>query len=196
MDSEPLEFPQNLWTGLTQMADALVSRNLRYALIGGIAVGFRSRPRFTRDIDFLIDIPQVALPGLLDELQERGFTLEIEKAIREWTRDHLTVLAFRDVRIDWLKPVVPLYRHVIEQAKHESWRGLSVSIASPECLILTKLIAFRTQDQVDIENLLVANSGQLNLAFIRAEWETVAPGDDPRMQRFFEMIAKFYRAPT
>jgi hypothetical protein len=39
---------------------------------------------------------------------------------------------------------------------------------------------------------LAANQGKLDLDFIRTEWEMIAPESDPRMQRFLEMVAKFY----
>ena len=193
MDSETSELPESLKTGLKQMAEALNALNLRYGpLIGSIAVGFRSRPRFTKDIDFLLEVPQLKLPGLLEDLHKRGFTFETATTIQEWMQHHLAVMDFRGVRIDWLKPVLPLYQHVIDKSKNESWLGCSLAIASPECLILTKLIAFRSQDQVDIENLLAANQGQLDLPFIRSEWETLAPESDPRMQKFLEMVPKLY----
>jgi hypothetical protein len=57
------------------------------------------------------------------------------------------------------------------------------------------LIAFRTQDQLDIENLLAANRGQLDLELIRREWQTVANADDPRLRRFEEMVVQFYLPP-
>ncbi len=186
------ELPQDLQDGLREMVASLNALKLRFTLIGGIAVGYRSRPRFTRDIDFLLEVPQLVLPGLLQDLQDRGFSFDTEKTIREWTRDHLTVLRYHGVNIDWLKPVLPLYQHVIDQARTETFLGCSFPIASPECLILTKLIAFRGQDQVDIENLLAANQGQLDLDFIRREWLTLADENDPRYLKFQEMAAKLY----
>jgi hypothetical protein len=174
------------------MVEALNSLKVRFTLIGGLAVGYRSRPRFTRDIDFLLEVPPLVLPSLLQALQERGFSFDTEKAIREWTREHLTVLTYHGVNIDWLKPVLPVYQHVIERARTENFLGFSVPIASPEGLILTKLIAFRGQDQVDIENLLAANPGQLDFDFIRGEWLTLADEKDPRFLKFQEMAAKLY----
>jgi phage tail protein X len=50
--------------------------------------------------------------------------------------------------------------------------------------------------QVDIENLLAANRGQLDLDRIRREGAAVAPPDDPSMQRFEEMVTRFYASPT
>jgi hypothetical protein len=62
-------------------------------------------------------------------------------------------------------------------------------------LILTKLIAFRGQDVVDIENLLAANRGALDLEFVRHQWQTVGEADDARMQRFSDMVERYYAAP-
>jgi hypothetical protein len=195
MVTEPPELPQDLPTGLLQIVQALDKFRLRYALIGGVAAGYRSRPRFTEVLDFLVDIPQLVLPVLLEDLRARGFVFDTETAIRQWVQEHLTVLSFRGVQIDWLKPVVPLYQHVMNLARPEPWLGSTIRIASPEGLILTKLVPFRTQDQADIENLLAANRGQLDLDLIRREWATVAASDDPRTQRFNEMVARFYLPP-
>ncbi|MCI0456513.1 MAG: hypothetical protein L0Z62_05975 [Gemmataceae bacterium] len=196
MASDRLEHPHHLLTALLQLVQALERRRLRYALIGGVATGYRSRPRFTLDLDFLLDVPQGQLPGLLADLQARGFDFDLETTLRQWTREHLTVLSFHEVRIDWLKPLLPLYQHVIDRARPEPWLGQSIHIAAPEGLILTKLLAFRTQDQIDIENILAANRGQLDLDLIQQEWQTVAGLDDPRMQRFQDMVSRLYRSPA
>ena len=36
----------------------------------------RSRPRLTQDVAFLVEVPQLVLPALLDDLLEQGFTLD------------------------------------------------------------------------------------------------------------------------
>ena len=177
--------------GLLELVEELERTGVRYALIGGLATGYRSRPRFTRDADFLLQIPLLTLPGLLENLHVRGFAFDAQTTIREWIKEHITVLSFRGVRIDWLAPVIPLYQHVLNTAVQEIWFGHSVRIASPEGLILMKLVAFRGQDQIDIENLLAANRGQLDLDTIRREWESVSNQDDPRMRRFNEMVDQF-----
>jgi hypothetical protein len=196
MPAEVPNIPQNLKTALLEAVHALDTLRLRYALIGGIATGYRGRPRFTQDVDLLLEVPQIQLPGLLEDLQARGFTFDTQKVIREWNQEHLTVLSFRGVRVDWLKPTLPLYKRVLEQARQELWFGENIRIASPEGLILTKLAAFRTQDQADIENLLAANRGQLDLDLVRREWAMVADTDDSRSQRLNEMIDQFYLPKT
>jgi hypothetical protein len=55
---------------------------------------------------------------------------------------------------------------------------------------LTKLLAYRAQDQADIENLVAIHRDTLDLAWIRSEWATVAAPDDPRMGRLVELVGK------
>jgi hypothetical protein len=190
------ELPHDLLAALLQFVQAVDRLQIRYALIGGVATAYRSRPRVTLDLDFLLEVPQLVLPGLLEDLRTRGFVFDTEVTIREWTSEHLTVLSFHGLRIDWLKPVLPCYRRILEAAQREVVLGCPVRIAASEGLILMKLLAFRSQDQVDIENLLAANRGQLDLEHIRREWATVAALDDPRLQRFDEMVARFYVSCT
>ena len=190
VDTPPL--PEHLFHALQEGAGVLERLGMRYALIGGLATVYHSRPRFTQDVDFLLEIPQLQLPGLLQELQARGFSFDLETTVQEWVRDHLAVIHYHGVRVDWLKAVIPLYRDVLAGAHPEPWLGGTIRIASPEGLILTKLIACRGQDIVDIENLLAANRGALDLDFIRREWQTVGAAKDARMQQFDELVRRFY----
>jgi hypothetical protein len=190
MPAEVPALPQDLLRALLEHVKVLDSHHIRYALIGAIAAGYHSRPRFTRDLDFLLDVPQVGLPGVLLDLEARDFRFDARTVIQEWTQQHLTVLSFHAIRIDWLKPILPVYQHVIDNARSEEWLGCSVRLASPEGLILTKLLAFRTQDQVDIESLLAANRDKLDLDLIRREWQTVAEVTDPRMIWFERAVER------
>jgi hypothetical protein len=52
--------------------------------------------------------------------------------------------------------------------------GHTVRVATAEGLILTKMVAFRPQDQVDIETLLTVNRDQIDLNLIRDEWSPFA----------------------
>lgn len=186
MATNPLVSTEDLHLALTEAAASLAHFQTQYALIGGMATSFRSQPRFTKDFDFLLNIPQLVLPSLLEDLKRRGFEFDIMDTIREWTQHHMVVLSYRGIRIDWLKSLLPAYVHVLDRATEETWLNQPIRIASAEGLILLKLLAFRTQDQVDIENLIAAHRGTLDIDWIRAEWQTVMSLDDPRMQRFME----------
>ncbi len=165
---------------LAEAMTAMEQHKVPYALIGGLATSYRSQPRFTKDVDFLVKVPQLVLPALLEDLHQRGFEFDTIATIGEWAQHHMAVLSYHGIRIDWLKPLIPVYLHVLDRATEENWLDQPIRIASAEGLILLKLIAFRSQDQVDIENLVAANRDTLDLAWIKAEWQTLAGLDDAR----------------
>ncbi|MEI7683903.1 MAG: nucleotidyl transferase AbiEii/AbiGii toxin family protein, partial [Planctomycetota bacterium] len=86
---------------------SLAAFEIQYALIGGLATSLRSQPRFTKDIDFLLKIPSLVLPGLLEDLLSRGFTFDLMTVVREWNQRQMVVMSYQGVRVDWLKPILP-----------------------------------------------------------------------------------------
>ena len=165
-------------------------RRVRHALIGGLAVGVRSRPRSTKDADFLLTVPALSLPGLLEELVAEGFEIDIPEMIRRWTADRFVVFYRGAVRIDWIYPVLPLYANVLDAAEASPWLDVSLSVATSEGLILTKMVAFRPQDQADIISLLAANRDTIDLALIRSEWGPFADTEADRTAWLEIAIAK------
>jgi len=180
MPAEPDRPTDALEAALTDVIAVLMATSTAYALIGGLATGFRSRPRYTQDIDVLLDVPQIRLPDLLERLRAENFEFDMHGVIAEFKQHHLAVLWRGDVRLDWLAPVLPAYRHVLETARDEPGPTGPIRVATTEGLILMKLLAYRLQDQADIEALVAANGGTIDLDWIRREWETIFSTDDPR----------------
>jgi len=196
MAAEHERLADELIRAVELLGETFAARSIRYALVGGLATAMRGRPRFTQDVDLLLDVPQVALPGLLDELAGMGFTFDAATVIREYVREHLTSLRYGSVRIDWLKPVLPLYAHTLAEASVLTWtEGHQVRVAGVEGLILTKMVAFRPQDQQDIETLLIANRHEIDLDLIRREWSAVAEGEETRTAWLEDAIARLVPAP-
>jgi Nucleotidyl transferase of unknown function (DUF2204) len=193
--SESTDLPRDVIAGLQSIVGVFASQKITYALIGGVATSFRSRPRTTRDLDFIVQVSQLALPGLLEELEEQGFEFDLPTVVRQFVQEHMTALKYRGIKVDWLKPMLPIYQHVVDRAQPEQLLGVTVRVAAPESLILTKLLASRGQDQIDIENLLASNRGKLDLDFVRHEWNTVADFDDPRFVKFEDMLVRYYQPP-
>jgi hypothetical protein len=163
------------------LAETFAARSIRYAMIGGLATMLRGRPRFTQDVDILLDVPQLALPRLLEELARLGFVFETETVIREYVRESMTSFRFGATRIDWLKPILPLYARALTEATLLTWtEGHCVRVATAEGLILTKMVSFRPQDRVDIETLLIANRDEINVNLIRQEWSAPSTGEESR----------------
>jgi len=188
MAFETTGFSPQLLECVLKMAATLNKLQIRYALIGGLAAGYRSHPRATRDLDILLNVPQILLPSLLEALAEDGFEFDLQAIIREWSRHHMVVLSYQGIRVDWLKPVLPAYQHILDRTTEETWLGQSIRVASTDSLILMKLLAGRTQDWLDIENMVAAEGDRLDLAWIRVEWQGLADEADPRMARFLDLV--------
>lgn len=194
------ETPEPLAGDLVAAVDALVevldARGIRYALLGGLATMLRGRPRFTQDFHVLLDVPQVELPGLLDVLAGRGFSLDRDTVIRQYVQHHMTAFRYGVVRIDWLKPVLPLYAHALAAATSLPWTaGHALRVLMPEGLIITKMVAFRPQDQEDIRTLLAANRAEIDADLIRREWDAVADGEEDRTAWLEAELAAVGRGP-
>ena len=106
-DSLPPTSPM-LEKAFSALISVLNERRVRYAIIGGIAILQHTRVRATEDIDALLTVPQLAMPGLFEALRERGFSVDVMANIREF-RDHgLTSVRYEDVLVDLLQPVLPV----------------------------------------------------------------------------------------
>jgi hypothetical protein len=165
-------------------------RHIRHALIGGLAFGLRARPRSTKDADFILNVPALAFPGLLEELVTEGFEIDVLEIVRRWSSDRMVVFYRGKVRIDWLQPVLPLYAHVLASAELQPWLDTKLSVATAEGLILTKMVAFRPQDQADIVALLAANRDEIDVALIRSEWAPYAATEADRTTWLEAAIAR------
>lgn len=177
-DSQPLR------RAFDALVKTLNERRVRYAIIGGMAMMQHVRTRTTEDVDALLIVPQVSMPGLFEALADRGFIVDLRENIRQFRDIGMTALHFDGVIVDLLKAVIPAYAHVLDRAEILDAEGKPVSFASAEGLIVTKLVSFRLRDQADIAELISAYGEQLDLAFIRTELATFAKPDDPRWRQF------------
>jgi len=134
----------------------LEKQKVRYALVGGVAMAFYSEPRFTRDIDILVDI---------DDFEKAKSLLE-----KDGYFESASPLTFRNVAIEllrFLKIVAPedammidiliakdeeVSRIIQNAVEAESEEG-RVMLADKKDLIWLKRSRDSKQDQADIERL-------------------------------------------
>lgn len=79
-----------------------------------------------------------------------------------------------------MQPVLPLYARILDTAENKPWLDTSLRVATAEGLILTKIVAFRPQDQADIVTLLAANRDEIDVDLIRREWAPFADSEADR----------------
>ncbi len=172
------------------LVDVLNQRHVRYAIIGGLAMVQHTRVRTTDDIDALLALPQISMPGFFEALQARGFDVDLANNIRE-LRDHgLTTIQFEDVVVDLMRPALPAYAHVLDRAVDSLILGKAVRVSAAEGLIVMKMIAFRPIDESDVQELLEAYCGSLDLQYVRSELDAIMEPDDPRRMKFESWVQK------
>lgn len=175
------------------VARALSALPVPGMIIGGIAVITRGVPRLTRDVDVTIAGGTIGLTDLLDRLREHQLVPRIEGAA-EFAGAHQVLLLRHepsgvdvDVSIAWL----PFELDALAAAETLDVAGVRVSVARAEDLVVYKAVAFRPQDQQDIERLLVLHGHAMDLARIRrvvAEFASAL--DEPRRADDLEQIVR------
>lgn len=189
---EPTPLLDQLTEAVAGLADLFQQQRIAYALIGGLGVAVRGNRRLTQDADFLLHVPAIQLPRLLEAMVESGCTLDVMQSIRDWTDGGmLAITGPGGVHVDCLKAVIPVFHRILERARPEKFGEQAVRVADAEGLLLLKLIAFRPLDQEDICGILAANANQLELDWVRRE-ATLAGIDAQRMAQFELMVEEFY----
>ena len=149
-----------------------------HALIGGLALGLRSAPRATQDVDFAVAIDDAAAELLIHAFQNSGFRID---AVLVNKRDRsLATVRVREpgtkILVDLLISFCGIEAAIVRGASVERWRGLTVPVVSRGHLIAMKLLANRKQDQADLESLLRNLPAQDRRQALQAVAEIMAAG--------------------
>ena len=152
-----------------------LNTQLRFAVLGGLAVSTWGVIRATQDIDFLADsdpspIKNLALRDKLAKFLERQ---NCRAAWRDYD-DPIPLLlkielpaTFGSVGADTLWAHKRWQREALERAVGVEVEGDNIPVLHPEDLILMKLEAGGPQDFLDVEQLLSVAPPQLNLTRLK-----------------------------
>lgn len=146
----------NVFLEFKRLVSELEKQAVRYALVGGVAMAFYAEPRFTRDIDFLVDSDDF---GKTKGILEKDGYFE---SASPWTFPNVAIELHRflkvvneedEMLIDILIAKDEKVRKVIQNAvEAESEKG-RVMVANKKDLIWLKRTRDSKQDQADIEKL-------------------------------------------
>jgi hypothetical protein len=125
-----------------------------YCVIGGLAMAFHDRPRFTRDIDLLV--PDEAAGGAFAVLRAAGYAESAEPwSVSEGVRLHRFLKSEGDdmLVVDLLTAADERHRRIVADAVEEQWAEGRVRIARKADLAWLKQQRGSDQDRVDIGRL-------------------------------------------
>ena len=95
-----------------------------------------------------------------------------------------------DVSLAWL----PFELEALAAASSESLGGVRTSIAMPEDLIIFKAVAWRPQDQQDVERLLALYGSRVDLDRIRRHVKQLGDAlESDRLRDFEAVVARVLR---
>jgi hypothetical protein len=165
-DSAPI---RRLATPLRAVAKALAELRVPGMLIGGLASIAHGVPRATRDVDATFAGGRLSLEAILAGFARHRIVPRIPNAADFATQNQVLLLRHRpsgvdvDVSIAWL----PFELEAIRSARTMTVAGARVPVVRPEDLIVYKALAWRPQDQQDIERLLARHGKKVDLARVR-----------------------------
>jgi predicted nucleotidyltransferase len=138
-------------------------------LIGGIAVIARGVPRTTRDVDATVSAQTGQLEDLIHIFEKHDLEPRIDDARAFAQANQVLLLRHApsgvdvDVSLAWL----PFELEAINAADNLTVGEVRVPVARPEDLVIYKAIAWRPQDQQDVERLLTLHGDRMDLVRVR-----------------------------
>lgn len=143
-----------IYRDFLELLRVLEKHKVRYALIGGYAVGIYAVPRYTRDLDILFE-PTIknakALLLALDEFGAPVSNLTIEELAKPGL---LYVFGIEPLRVDLMNRIkgISVNALIKRSKKFKIKKTIATIVALPD-LIKLKKIAGRKQDLADLEKL-------------------------------------------
>jgi hypothetical protein len=149
------ENSMNVFEEFKRLVMELEKHKVRYALVGGVAMAFYTEPRFTRDIDLLVDS---------EDYEETKGILEKDgyfESASPWTFRNVAIELHRflkvtpedEMMIDILIAKDENVRRIIQDAVQAESEEGKVWLANKKDLVWLKRSRGSKQDQADIETL-------------------------------------------
>ncbi len=151
---------QKVFRDLLSLLSDPALQPLDAVLIGGIAVSIVAKPRFTADIDMLLtNFDTNRLSTLIERVPEHGFEFRVENPLQFAQRYLVVLLQHRATRIlvDISLGCTPFENEITSRATTISIGSLPLRVATPEDLVIMKLVAQRPIDLIDVQQILAVH---------------------------------------
>ncbi|MBP86191.1 MAG: hypothetical protein CMJ64_05665 [Planctomycetaceae bacterium] len=181
---------------LRDLADVMEGLGLTYAVIGGIAVRAYGIPRPTFDLDFTLAIPRDRLPELFGAVEKRGYSVPdsyqtgwVDPVAKMPLVKVRCYLQGQGVDVDMFLAETPFQQEVLKRRQLVETPDGNAWLATPEDVVLLKLLANRPRDILDVNDILFT-LGELDRDYLRT-WDErlgVRSGLDDVLRQYDETI--------
>ena len=154
---------------LADAAAALQDAGVPWYLFGAQAAILHGAARLTADVDVTVRLPSaVTAVSLVDVFRRHGFDPRVDTpAFIERTRVVPLVHRRSSIPLDVVLGGPGLEDVFLDRAQMRDVEGVAVPVASPEDLILMKILAGRAKDLDDVRAVLAAQGPRLDTGYVR-----------------------------
>ncbi len=134
---------------------SLLNKNkVKYCIIGAYAVAFYVKPRYTKDLDILVDPSNENAQKILRVLEEFGFS-ELSISLDDLTQEgNILQLGYEPLRIDLMTKLEGFqFQKIWQNRTTGDYGSEKVFFIGLEDLIRNKKMSARASDKIDIELL-------------------------------------------
>lgn len=142
----------NLPEDFKEFIELLNAHQVEYLIVGGYAVGFHSRPKFTNDIDIWINKSEENAHRMLTVLEDFGFgSLEIN--LEDFTaNDRVIQLGHAPLRIDVMTSISGVeFSEAYKEKMEGIYLGIKTFFISLDQILQNKKASGREKDLQDIK---------------------------------------------
>jgi len=141
-----------------ELLELFNKHSVRYCIIGAYALAFYARPRYTKDIDILVENSTENARNVLKALHEFGFA-SLPLSEEDFTEPgQIIQLGYEPVRIDLITSISGMdFQEIWKNRSVGQFGRQQVFFIGINDLIASKKIANRSQDKADLEMLEKAN---------------------------------------
>lgn len=172
---------------LADIVARLAAAGIEYMIVGSIAALAHGRTRATQDLDLVIAASEPSLRALVDALPPERYYVSIDAALDALRRESMFNVI--DLRTGWKLDFITRKKRAYSQIEFHrrqrmTWFGTSLSVASPEDVIVAKLewakLGGGSARQLDDVRELMRALGDFDRAYVErwveelglaAEWQ-------------------------
>jgi hypothetical protein len=145
----------NLYDEFSAIVTAFHTKQVRFAIVGGLAMAFHDEPRFTRDIDILLHSEDE------EKMASAMTSLGYIESAKAWKFSNAPIVLRRFVRtegeefipVDILVGKTKRIDAMVDHAENQPWFKGEVRVATKADIITLKKGRGSDQDKVDIRKL-------------------------------------------
>jgi predicted nucleotidyltransferase len=165
--------PESLYQQLFKACKFLQDQHIPFMVIGGIAVSIWTTPRATVDLDFVIGLHEDAISFFIESAAQVGFVVFDSKPMEfkkmKLLRMFMTGADAQLLTMDFILADDEYKHEALSRAVSFQLEGQEIKVASPEDVILLKLMSGRDQDKVDAQNIFRARKDSLDKNYLQ-QW--------------------------